>query len=218
MRADSAEPLIFIAWVREAVRAIYRDDLGAAFDRYFDTRALRLIRLLEGHATSRDWCDDRTTPERETLRGDDWPRPSMRALADLEKRYGKDRAHGAGALRTIAFGEHRPFGLVPGSPTSSMSRCRAPAAPTRSTAARWISARSRRSPTAHASSYRAIYDFADLERSLYIQTTGQSGNPFSPYYRSFAERWAKVEYIEIPTRREAIHQGAARHLERSTPQ
>ena len=56
----------------------------------------------------------------------------------------------------------------------------------------------------HASSYRAIYDLADLDRSLYIHTTGQSGNPLSPFYRSFAERWAKVEYIEIPTRRDAI--------------
>ena len=59
-----------------------------------------------------------------------------------------------------------------------------------------------------ASSYRAIYDFADLERSLYIQTTGQSGNPFSPFYRSFAERWAKVEYIEIPTKRADIAKAA----------
>ena len=56
----------------------------------------------------------------------------------------------------------------------------------------------------HASSFRAIYDFADLERSLYIHTTGQSGNPFSPFYRSFAERWAKGEYIEISTKREEI--------------
>ena len=55
-----------------------------------------------------------------------------------------------------------------------------------------------------ASTYRGIYDFADLERSLYIQTTGQSGNAFSPFYRSFAERWAKVDYIEIPTRRDVI--------------
>ena len=58
------------------------------------------------------------------------------------------------------------------------------------------------------STYRAIYDLADLDRSLYIQTTGQSGNPFSPYYRSFAERWAKVEYIEIATSREAIAKAA----------
>jgi hypothetical protein len=30
MRPDRAEPLIFTAWMREAMRAIYRDDLGAA--------------------------------------------------------------------------------------------------------------------------------------------------------------------------------------------
>ena len=64
----------------------------------------------------------------------------------------------------------------------------------------------RRAPFAnkHAASFRAIYDLADLERSLYIQTTGQSGNPFSPFYRSFARRWAEGKYIEIPTKREAI--------------
>ena len=66
MRADAPEPLIFTAWLREAVRAIYRDDLGAAFERYFDERATAVTRLLEGSAKSRDWCDDRTTPVRES--------------------------------------------------------------------------------------------------------------------------------------------------------
>jgi penicillin amidase len=60
----------------------------------------------------------------------------------------------------------------------------------------------------HASSFRAIYDLADLEKSLYIQTTGQSGNFLSPFYRSFAERWARVEYIEIPTQRAAVAKSA----------
>src|SRR5262245_36472706 len=68
MAADRPEPLIFTAWMREAVKAIYRDDLGAAFDRYFDYRATALIRLLEGRATARDWCDDRLTAEREICR------------------------------------------------------------------------------------------------------------------------------------------------------
>ena len=61
---------------------------------------------------------------------------------------------------------------------------------------------------------RAIYDLADLDRSLYMQSTGQSGNVLSPWYASFAERWAKVEYITIPTKREAI---AAAHTLRLTP-
>jgi penicillin amidase len=56
----------------------------------------------------------------------------------------------------------------------------------------------------HAASMRAIYDLADLERSLFIHSTGQSGNFLSPWYSNMAERWAKVEYVTIPTRREAI--------------
>ena len=81
---------------------------------------------------------------------------------------------------------------------------RAPGATTRSTAARADLDGERPFANKHAASFRAIYDLADLDRSLYIQTTGQSGNPFSPFYRSFARRWAEGKYIEIPTKREAI--------------
>ncbi len=35
MRADRPEPLIFTAWMRAAVKAIYRDDLGPAFEPLF---------------------------------------------------------------------------------------------------------------------------------------------------------------------------------------
>ena len=48
------------------------------------------------------------------------------------------------------------------------------------------------------SSYRGIYDFSDLDKSTFIQTTGQSGNPFSKHYRDFAETWSNVEGITIP--------------------
>ena len=56
----------------------------------------------------------------------------------------------------------------------------------------------------HAASLRTLYDFADLEKSLFMQSTGQSGNVFSPWYDNFAARWARVEYITIPTKRESI--------------
>ena len=56
----------------------------------------------------------------------------------------------------------------------------------------------------HAPSMRAIYDLADLDRSRFMHSTGQSGNVLSPWYASFAERWANVQYITIPTRRESI--------------
>jgi penicillin amidase len=30
-----------------------------------------------------------------------------------------------------------------------------------------------------------------------MHSSGQSGIPFSPLYRSFVERWAKVEYVPV---------------------
>ena len=207
MRADLAEPLIFVAWERETVRAIYGDDLGNAFGRFFSTRALALIRLLEGRATSRDWCDDRTTPARETcdkvIAG-----ALTAALAELERRFGSDRTRWRWGTAHFAYGEHRPLGLIPG--IASFFNIEVASPGDAYTLNRGSVDFGEEPPFANraGSTYRAIYDFADLEHSLYIQTTGQSGNAFSHYYRSFAERWSKVDYIEIATRREAIAKGA----------
>ncbi|MBX9588684.1 MAG: penicillin acylase family protein [Hyphomonadaceae bacterium] len=203
MRADRPEPLIFAAWIREAVRAIYSDDLGAAFDRYFESRAPALIRLLEGKATGRDWCDDRTTPGRESC-GAMLAAALNRALGDLDARYGTDRSKWRWGAVHYAFGEHRPFGAVAGLAKYFNVEVPSPGGDYTLNRGKMDFEQERPLANRHASSYRAIYDFADLERSLYIHTTGQSGNPLSPYYRSFADRWAKVDYIEIATRREAI--------------
>jgi penicillin amidase len=203
MRGDAAEPLMFMAWERETIRAIFQDDLGAAFERFFDPRALPLTRLLEGRATGRDWCDVRSTPVRETC--DTVIAGALAAgLEVLEKRFGRDRGKWRWGDVHYAQGEHRPFGLIPS--LASFFNVEVPSPGGMYTLNRgMVDFGDEHLFVNHgASSYRAIYDFADLERSLFIQTTGQSGNPFSPTYRSFAQRWARVEYIEIPTIRAEI--------------
>ena len=54
----------------------------------------------------------------------------------------------------------------------------------------------------HGSALRAVYDFADLEKSQFIISTGQSGNVMSPHYDDLAEKWAKLEYVPMVTRLE----------------
>jgi penicillin G amidase len=203
MSADRPEPLIFTAWMREAVRAIYRDDLERAFDRYLGHRAVALIRLLEGRSTSRDWCDDRTTPERESC-GAVLAGALNRALRDLALRYGDDRTKWRWGQAHVAISEHRPFGLVGG--LAPFFNVEVPSGGGNYTLNRGEVDLGSEQPFANrnAASFRAIYDLADLDRSLYIHTTGQSGNPLSPFYRSFAQRWSKGEYIEIPTSRQAV--------------
>jgi penicillin amidase len=214
MRRDSAEPLIFMAWLRQTVRAIYGDDLGPAFDRFWGMRATALIRLLEGRASGRDWCDDRNTPARESC-GVVLATALASAVEELERRYGKDRAKWRWGEAHLAWSEHRPLGslgkflglvdvanffnVVVPSPGDDYTL----------DVGRMDFASAQPFTNRHAASLRAIYDLADLDRSLYMQTTGQSGNPFSPFYRSFAARWADVDYIEIATKREALAQGGA---------
>ncbi len=200
---DAAEPLIFAAWIREAVRGIYADDLGPVFERYFDARPQALIRVLEGKATSRDWCDDKRTTGRETC-AQVLADALGRAVKDLEARFGGDRSKWRWGTAHVAVSEHRPFGLMP--TLAPYFNVEVPSPGGDETLNRGKSEWNDARPFAnrHASSFRAIYDFADLERSLFMHTTGQSGNPLSRQYRSFAERWSRVDYIEIPTRPEAI--------------
>jgi penicillin amidase len=208
MTVDASEPLIFTAWIRETVRAVYQDDLGPTFDRFFDAHADALLKLLRGEAKGRDWCDDRSTPAKENC-GEVLAAALAVAIRDLEHRYGRDRTKWKWGVAHAAQGEHRPFGLVPR--LAWLFNIEVPSPGDDYSINRGEMDFNEENPFAnrHASSYRGIYDFADLERSLYIQTTGQSGNVFSPWYRNFAERWSRVEYIEIPTNRDEIRKIAA---------
>jgi penicillin amidase len=51
---------------------------------------------------------------------------------------------------------------------------------------------------------RAIYDMDALDESLFIISTGQSGNPLSPHYSDLMERWRDHRPFTIPTERTAV--------------
>ena len=59
----------------------------------------------------------------------------------------------------------------------------------------------------HAASLRAIYDLADLDRSVFIHSTGQSGNVISSHYDDLAEPWSRMGYLPMTTRRTDYESG-----------
>ena len=203
MRAELAAPLVFTAWYRELTRLVYADELGELFADSWDLRAAFMIEVLTGRRGAERWCDDVKTPERETCAMQAAKAFDL-AAAELTRRYGDASSWRWGEAHRAA-GDHRPFAAVP-----SLARFFnvAPQTPGDSYSVNvgGITIRDAERPFAnrHAASLRAIYDLADLDRSRYMQSTGQSGNVFSPWYSSFAERWARVEYITIPTQREKI--------------
>ncbi|RCS25311.1 penicillin acylase family protein [Phyllobacterium salinisoli] len=192
-----SEPLIFEAWLRFATKRIISDDLGDAFPGFWRARATAMLRWLSPDA-ARDWCDDGRTPERESC-GDVLALALKDAESDLETRLGSDRsAWNWGALH-YAYGAHRPFARV--KPLDRIFDVNEPASGGAYTLDRgtpnWNDEANPYRAT-HGTSYRGIFDLGDLDRSTYIQTTGQSGNVLSTHYRDMAERWGNIEAFTIP--------------------
>jgi len=46
--------------------------------------------------------------------------------------------------------------------------------------------------------YSGVDNLADLDRSLFIQATGQSGHILSRHYRDLLERWRDGGYVLMP--------------------
>ena len=162
-----------------------------------------MIAVIKAERGYERWCDDVKTPARETC-ASLAARAFDLAAVELTKRYGEPGTWRWGAAH-IAASDHRPFGFVP---VVKQLFSITPETPGDSFTVNvghfFVRDEERPFANRHAASLRAIYDLADLDRSVYMHSTGQSGNVLSPWYSSFAERWAKVDYITVPTKRESI--------------
>jgi penicillin amidase len=69
---------------------------------------------------------------------------------------------------------------------------------------------------ADGASYREIFDVSNWDRSLVINTPGQSGQPGSRFYGNLLQDWADNKYFEFAFTREAVEKVAAHRL-RLTP-
>ncbi len=65
---------------------------------------------------------------------------------------------------------------------------------------------------ATGATFREIFDLADLDRSLVVNTPGQSAQPGSPFYDNLAEMWAAGEFFPLLWSRDAVEREAAFRL------
>lgn len=66
--------------------------------------------------------------------------------------------------------------------------------------------------TMMGSSFRLVVDLADLDRSVTINTPGQSGDPNSPHYRDLFAKWAAGDYVPLPYSAAAVEAALERKL------
>ena len=198
MRGDSAAAAVFQAYYQATLDAVFADELGELYaDGYADERnaqAMALHRVLLGDGAY--WCDDITTRDVD----EDCPAILARALgaglatmaalqgADDPAAWRWDRAH-------HAVFAHTPFSRVDALRTTFERRVpnggdgfTVNVAPIRVTELY---------NQYNVPSYRQVVDLGQPEASLYMHTTGQSGNVFSDHFADLLMRWQQVAYLPM---------------------
>ena len=60
----------------------------------------------------------------------------------------------------------------------------------------------------HGAGYRAVYDLGYPERSVFVISTGQSGNPLSSHYEDYAKPWGAGRHLPMLTERARVEDDA----------
>ena len=200
MARGAAEPLLFEAWYGEFTRLVYEDELGDLFDDYWGFRPLVMRGVLQADSA---WCDDTRTERKETCETQ-VKAAFGRALSATRERYGNDLNAWRWGEAHYADNDHP---VLDDTPLGRIFNITIPngGGPFTVNAARF----GIDDPYAQTAGpgYRALYDLAELDRSRFMHTTGQSGNVFSSHYRDFTRRWRDVEYIAIVNDREEVEEG-----------
>ena len=212
MLANRPEPLIFTAWVRALGRLVYADELGNQFQRHWTFKPIFLKSAIGENGSAAGWCDVKWTQETEDC-ATQISKALDEALDELSDAYGRDMNSWTWGAAHEAVHAHNPFEQFFPILKNYFS-LRVPSPGGFYTINRGGHNFASDAPYAniHGSGYRAIYDLKNLERSLFIQSTGQSSRPASPFYNNFLDKWLKTKYIPIVTDRSQIDTTKTGHL------
>ena len=206
MGRESAEALIYMAWVRELMHVLFADELGDVFEDYWKIRTEPIHRAL---GERQQWCDDVSTAGTQETCADAVSRALKISLEFLAVTYGHDMEDWRWGEAHAVRMKSRILGEVPA--VGSWFEIDMPSGGEKETIkAGGFDVADAERPFAqnHGAGYRAVYDLGDPARSVFIQSTGQSGNPLSSHYEDYAEPWRDGEYLPMLTDRAAVEEDA----------
>ena len=215
MSERGPEGLIFTAWLDALVGLVTGDELGPLAEYYQGSRPLFLERVYRDIDDAERWCDDIDTSPTESCR-EMAGRALDQALETLEERYGRDIDDWRWGEAHRALHKHRTLGDI-GTTIAGIDVSLGPfvnivqeTSGGDYTLNRGAVSHTGPDPYAnvHAAGLRAVFDLADLNRSMFVVSTGASGHPLSEYYRNLAPLWRRGDLVPMSTDRETVESGA----------
>ncbi len=197
VNVDESGPLLLHAFMKEANRALFADELGDLFEDYQWWNAPMLMRILTGEPGAEAWCDDTTTDGAESC-ADILATAFETSVSDVADEWGRDPDGWRwGAAHRAAF-KHPIWSGIPianrlltpsvGTPGDTYTVNRGTASPYEDDAT---------FPDIHAAGLRFAVDLADPAAARFVIAGGQSGNILSPHYDDFIDLWRDGSFVSI---------------------
>ena len=204
MRVNSSSALIFNAWVDQLTRKLF-SRLSYLFTENYGARSFRQALILQLQNPDSPWCNDPKTEQIENC-ADASNAALDQALEQLSAQLGSNPINWTWGNAHIAVSEHRPFSKVPF--LGSLFNLRQPFPGdsfTINVGRLELLKADNPFETKQAPSLRALYDLSDLEQSLFIYQTGQSGWVQSKLYRNMGTLWAQNEYLPLQMKPQKVN-------------
>ncbi|TXD53172.1 MULTISPECIES: penicillin acylase family protein [unclassified Polaribacter] len=195
---NSVAATIYNRFLYEFLSATYKDELGDGFDLFINSQLQDQALPIQINRAQSVWWDDISTPSKLENREEIISNSFKNAFSFLENQLGKnvddwlwsrvisvehEHAIGkAGGLLRKIFNVG-PFETIGGHEVINNQIFK-------------LDSTGLYNVTAGAST-RIIVDFSDVENSLAIIPTGQSGNVFSEHYKDQAEKYRNGEYVKM---------------------
>ncbi len=199
MTGAAAQPLIFAEWLRQLLAVLCQQRLGDSYD-WLDEYHPGFLQavLTDRHGMAGRWCVP--SPPGQAPCYSERRQALLAALAELQRHHGDDLADWRWQDAHISVFAHTPFTDLPvlgswfaprvtvdgGLDTVNVSGYRY-----QPDTGQYVAG--------SGAVYRAIYDLADPDRSVFVLPTGQSGRPWSAHYRDMLALWAQGEYVPMHT-------------------
>jgi penicillin amidase len=208
---DSAGAVIFEAMRNHMIDKIFADELGGQLlSRTRGNLMDALVNLISDPASH--WFDDKSTSSIES-RDEILVLALEDAVEELTKALGRNMSNWRWGDLHVAIFENQTLGQSGIGPIEALFN-RGPVAVDGSIATVNNTGYGLSDPytVQTVPSYRQIIDLKDLDRSVSMHTTGQSGHPFHRHYKDMIDPWRNIEYHPMLWNRQLVETVAESHM------
>lgn len=198
-------PTIYQKWIYNYLKNTFQDELGETdFEMLLSTHIIKQIIEPQSRNENSIWWDDVTTKNQKETRVEILNKSFHEAITALEKQLGKEvNSWTWNRIHTL---EHQhPLGKVAAlRPVFNVGIFEVPGSTEVINNLFFSFSYSGEYQVKGGPSTRRVIDFSDIENSMSILPTGQSGNPFSKHYSDQAQMYNSGKFRKMKMNKEEI--------------